>query len=595
MQRRLFLALAGAHVGAVALKPLDAHAASFAKTQIISGEMHYVRVPRSYWRARMRMARAMGLNAITTYAFWNVHEEERGSYDFSDWRDIATYVRTAHEEGLNVILRPGPYVCAEWDFGGYPAWLIADEQTIPRSRDERFMAAARTWLKRLGEELAPLQQSRGGPIIAVQVENEYGSFGDDHAYMHEIADAIAAAGFERSLFYTADGADQLPAGTLPEMPCVANFGVGDARGELAKLAKFRPGGLKMCGEYWDGWFDHWGDPHNVTDPVTSERELEWMLANGYSVSLYMFHGGTNFAGMNGANGGGSEKYQPTTTSYDYDAPLDEAGRPTEKYRRFRSVIAKHTGGDPPSVPRAPLTSAIAPFELTSHADFRSMLGTPIESERPRHIEAYGQAYGYTLYRTTVAKPFEGALRFGDVRDYAVVFVDGVVAGTLDRRRGEKSLSIKAHRSATLDVLVENTGRVNFGKHFIEDRKGIIAPVLLGDEELTAWRAFPLTMRDRSGLAFSSTEVSGPAFHRGTFVLRTPTDTFLDVRMLGKGMLWVNGHNLGRFWSVGPQFSLYAPASVLRPGENEVVAFDLLERSVRRLSGLTDPLYAPIAE
>jgi beta-galactosidase len=536
------------------------------------------------------MARAMGLNAITTYTFWNVHEEEPGIYDFSDWRDVAAYVRTAREEGLDVVLRPGPYVCAEWDFGGYPAWLIADDDTLPRTRDERFLVPARAWLKRLGQELAPLQRAHGGPIVAVQIENEYGSFGSDREYMRAIRDAIADAGFDRSLFYTADNADDLPAGTLPELPCVANFGVGNATRELSKLSAFRPGGVKMVGEYWDGWFDHWAEPHNVTDPQAAERELEWMLANGYLVSLYMFHGGTNFAGMNGANYSDATVYQPTTTSYDYDAPLDEAGRPTDKYHRFRKVIAAHSKTALPAIPAVPRVQAIPPFELSEHADFRALLGTPIESEVPRHIEAYGQGYGYTLYRTTIGRACAGELRFGEVRDYAVVMIDGEVAGRLDRRNGEKSLQISAQSGAVLEILVENSGRLNFGKQFNIDRKGIIAPVTLGVEEFTGWRVYPLPMRNLDALAFSSEEIIGPAFHRGTFTLYEPVDSFLDVRAFGKGMLWVNGHNVGRFWSVGPQCTLYVPGAFLRAGDNEVVAFDLLERSVRHLEGLANPLY-----
>ncbi len=276
--------------------------------QIISGEMHYPRIPREYWRARLKMARAMGLNTISTYVFWNLHEPKPGVYDFSGQLDVAEFIREAQEEGLHVILRPGPYVCAEWDLGGLPSWLLADPQIILRSDDPKFMQPVERWLKRLGQELAPLQATRGGPIFAVQVENEYGSFDSDKEYMRHIYDLIAAAGFGESLLYTADGPEQLPKGTLPGVPAVVNFGPGETKEAFAALAKFRPGQPLMAGEYWAGWFDHWGGKHAATDTAEQVRDLKWMLAQGYSVNLYMFHGGTTFGFMNGANFG--KGYEP---------------------------------------------------------------------------------------------------------------------------------------------------------------------------------------------------------------------------------------------------------------------------------------------
>lgn len=261
--------------------------------QIISGEMHYARIPREYWRSRLKMARAMGLNTITTYVFWNVHEAKPGVYDFSGNADIAEFLREAQQEGLYVILRPGPYACAEWEFGGYPAWLLKDPEMKVRSRDPKFLAAARSWLLRLGKEAAPLQIGNGGPIIAVQVENEYGSYGDDHEYMEDIHHILVDAGFTKSQLYTADGADELTRGSLPELPAVINFGTGEAKGEFAKLHKLRPEGPFMSGEYWAGWFDHWGSPHETRSPQQEADEIGWMLEQGYSVSMYMFHGGTS--------------------------------------------------------------------------------------------------------------------------------------------------------------------------------------------------------------------------------------------------------------------------------------------------------------
>lgn len=311
--------------------------------QILSGEMHYPRVPRAYWRARFRMARAMGLNTITTYVFWNLHEPRPGVYDFTGQNDVAEYIREAQQEGLNVILRPGPYVCAEWELGGYPSWLLKDRALTLRSTDPKYIAAMNHWFARLAREISPLLIQNGGPIIAIQVENEYGSFGDDHSYMEAVKSALLNSGLAApsTLLYTADGADQLPKGSLPELPAVINFGSGDAKQEFVKLKTLRPDGPFMSGEYWAGWFDHWGEHHHVTDAASNAAEYEWMLRQGYSVSMYMFHGGTSFGFMNGANSNGSN-YEPDTTSYDYDAPLNEGGQPTPKFMAFRDIITRVT-------------------------------------------------------------------------------------------------------------------------------------------------------------------------------------------------------------------------------------------------------------
>ena len=324
--------------------------------------MHYARIPRAYWRDRLRMAKAMGLNTVTTYVFWNVHEPRPGVYDFSGNLDVAEFVREAQQEGLYVILRPGPYSCAEWEFGGFPAWLLKDPTMVVRSRNPKFLAAARAWLLRLGRELAPLQIGNGGPIIAVQVENEYGSFGNDHAYMEEIHHDLVDAGFTKAQLYTADGPDEVPAGSLPELPAVINFGPGEAQRSFATLKKLRPEGPFMNGEYWDGWFDHWGAPHAHTDAQQQASDLDWILHQGYSISIYMFHGGTSFGWMNGANSNG-KNYEPDVTSYDYDAALDESGHPTPKYFLFRDVIAHDTGITPPPVPTAPSAIAIPAFTM----------------------------------------------------------------------------------------------------------------------------------------------------------------------------------------------------------------------------------------
>jgi beta-galactosidase len=347
--------------------------------QIISGEMHYPRIPRAYWRDRMRKARAMGLNTICTYVFWNLHEPKPGQFDFSDNLDVAAFVRDAQKEGLFVILRPGPYVCSEWDFGGYPAWLLADGRIKVRSQDPRFMEAGARYLERLGEELAPLQSSRGGPIIMVQVENEYGSFGDDHEYMEKIRDAVRNAGFDVQLF-TADGPGQVPAGALDDLPAAFNFG-GGAPGAYDEVRKHRPTGPMMCGEFWCGWFDHWGSAHANVFAKPKADDLDWMLSHNVSVNFYMFHGGTNFGWMAGAN---SPPYAPDVTSYDYESPLSEDGRPTEKFTAFRDVILKHlpVGTKLPKMPAPQPVISIPSITLDRSVSLWAALPKPVHAEEP---------------------------------------------------------------------------------------------------------------------------------------------------------------------------------------------------------------------
>lgn len=565
--------------------------------QIISGEMHYSRIPREYWHDRLRKARAMGLNTISTYVFWNYHERTPGRYDFSGQRDIAAYIRAAQEEGLFVILRPGPYVCSEWDLGGYPAWLLADTTLLLRSTDPKFTGPAERWLDRLGEELSPLLATHGGPIIAVQVENEYGSFDDDKDYLRWQVEALRHAGLGDALLYTADGDVQLPKGTLPDLPAVVNFGPGDADGAFARLHEFRPHEPLMSGEYWAGWFDQWGRPHHETNAEEQARELEWMLSHGYSVNIYMFHGGTSFGFMNGANGSPDENdYWPQTSSYDYDAALDESGRPGPKYYAFRDVIARHRAGDSlPPVPDTPPPIEIPPFPLDQVAPLSTVLGDGIEIERPRSMEELGQSYGYILYRTHVAggNGSSSELAIDEVRDYARVYVNDSLAGTLDRRLGENHLALRIPEGgATLDILVENMGRINFTRALRDERKGITHSVTLDGRELTGWTVFPLPFDSLDAIPFRerpTADSHGPALYRGTFTLVHPGDTFLDLRGWGKGTVWVNGHHLGRFWEIGPQQTLYLPGAWLREGVNEVTVFDFDVPARRTLAGLSHPI------
>ncbi len=558
--------------------------------QIISGELHYERIPREYWRDRLQKARAMGLNTISTYVFWNVHEPKPGVYDFSGSLDVAAFIRIAQDEGLHVILRPGPYACAEWDLGGLPAWLLADPNIVLRSADEKFLGPAERWLNRLGRELAPLQLTHGGPIIAVQVENEYGSFGNDKNYMNRVLAALKNAGLGEVLLYTADGGDELPAGTLPGIHAVVNFGPGEAKAEFAKLQKFRPGKPMMSGEYWDGWFDHWGDKHQTTNVAQQAQELDWILSQGYSINLYMFHGGTSFGFMNGANW--EKRYEPDVTSYDYDSPVSESGALTKKFFAFRDVIAKHRPGEKfPDAPSALPVIEIPEFELSESAPLWSNLPAPISVDKPRPMEMFGQSYGYILYRTKVKAPLSGELKINELRSYARVYVNGKLAGTLDRRKKQDHLSITAGGETTIDILVEGTGRINFTTELRNERQGIGGPVTFAGNELTDWEVFPLPMDDLSHLQFSKRigSPNAPFFYRGRFDLQNTGDTFLDTRGWGKGAVWINGHALGRFWNLGPQQTLYVPAPWLVKGTNEIVVFAQDKPKSRRIHALRDPV------
>jgi beta-galactosidase len=560
--------------------------------RVISGEMHYPRIPRAYWRSRLRMAKAMGLNTITTYVFWNEHEPRPGVYDFSGNDDVAEFVREAQQEGLYVILRPGPYVCAEWEWGGYPSWLLKDHSVVVRSNDPKFMGPTAQWIKRLGQELAPLQIGNGGPIIMTQVENEYGSYGKDHAYVEQIHKALVDAGFTKSQLYTADGPEEVPDGSLPELPVGINFGgggAGAAQQAFETLKKIRPNGPFFNSEYWAGWFDHWGGKHAHTSVENEAANLDWMLRQGDSVSIYMFHGGTSFGWMNGANIDDGV-YEPDVTSYDYDSPLDESGRPTPKYIAFRDVITKATGVTPPAIPEVAAPIAIPPVTMVEAASLWSNLPKPIHSEQVLSMEDVDQAYGYILYRKKLKATASGELMIDELHSYAQVYLDGKLVGTLDRRLKQDHLALSTtKRGAWLDILVENTGRVNFGHGIGGERAGITKQVTLNGTPLLGWKIFSLPMTAVNKLNYSTKPCEGACFYRGNFDLATVGDTFLDTSQFTKGELWLNGQALGRIWNIGPQRALYAPGPWLMNGRNELVVFDIRGKMGAAVRGLEEPV------
>jgi beta-galactosidase len=562
--------------------------------QIVAGEIHYARIPREYWRARLRMAKAMGLNTITTYVFWNFHEPRPGVYDFTGQYDVAEFVREAQSEGLWVNLRPGPYSCAEWEWGGFPAWLLKDHGIVVRSADPKFMDPARRWLLRLGKELAPLQIDHGGPIIRVQVENEYGSFGSDHSYMEQIRRDMLDAGFDQSLLYTADNPEHIPNGSLPDLPAGINFAPGNAPKAFATLHQLRPDGAFMATEWWDGWFDYWGGAHHALDAKAQADELQWILSQGYSISIYMVHGGTSFGWMNGAMMHPS--YQPDVTSYDYDSAIDESGRPTAKYYLFRDAIAKATGVTPPPIPVVDPPIATPAAEFNESASLWQALPQPFASAQILTMEDLNQAYGYILYCTTIHGPAAGDLVVDELHDYARIYANGGLIGTLDRRLDQNHLKIDLTAPNTrLDILVENSGRVNFGREIRGERQGITKQVTLNGKLLTGWQIYSLPMANPEKLNFHAADCTGPCFYRGTLQVDRPGDTFLDTSSIVKGFVWVNGHALGRAWNIGPQKTLYLPGPWLHPGANKIIVFDLDAAPGRTVAGRATPnLGAPAA-
>ncbi len=559
-----------------------------------SGEMHYARVPREYWRDRMKKMRAMGLNTLCMYSFWNLHEPRRGEYDFTGNLDIAAYIKMAQEEGLWVIVRPGPYSCAEWEFGGYPWWLLQTPGIKVRTRDPRFIAAASKYMRRLLTHVAPLQITRGGPIIMVQVENEYGSFGSDHEYMNAIRKMIVDSGIDVTL-YTADGSSpkMLSGGTLPDLPAVVNFG-GAPQREFENLAKFRPGGPRMCGEYWVGWFDHWGEKHHTGDNSVHLAGIDWMLERKIGFNLYMVHGGTSWGFMNGANFevGENGGYQPDISSYDYDSPIDEAGRTAPKFKLYRDVISKHLGPGEvlPELPDPLPMISIARFELTESASMFDLARDPVRAPAPKTFEALGQGYGFVLYRTQSSKLLNARLEINELRDYGIVFEGGRRLGELDRRLHQNSLDVTLEGGENLDILVENMGRTNFGPKLLDDAKGITQNVTLNGKPLSPWSMFRLPLTDLKGLKFTSKPATAPAFYRANFELQSTGDTFFDMRGWGKGNIWVNGHNLGRHWRIGPQRSAFCPGVWLNQGRNEIVVLDLESGSSRFISSGTHAIW-----
>ncbi len=566
------------------------------KFKIIAGGIHYFRVVPEYWRDRLEKIKALGCNTVETYIAWNMHEVKRGVFDFTGICDIKRFIETAQELGLYVIVRPSPYICAEWEFGGLPAWLLAEDGMRLRSSYQPYLDAVDSYYKELFKILTPLQITKGGPIIMFQVENEYGAYGEDTEYLKSIRDMMVKYGAEVPMF-TSDGpwGDYLACGGIPGVLQTGNFG---SKGhEQFKILRKRIGENKplMCTEFWVGWFDAWGDEkHNTGDTAEHVKALDEILTEG-SVSIYMAHGGTNFGFTSGANY--YDQLKPDVTSYDYDALISEDGELTEKYHAFKKVIEKYV-----KIPKIQFTAEIkkkayGKAVLTSSMNLNeaiSYISEKHESNSPTCMEKLGQNYGYILYRSELIK--DGCIekfRLMGANDRAKVYLDGKEILTLydtdllKEVRVGKAVEGTAAVGTELTILMENMGRVNYGYFMEKQRKGIDGAVLINGHQHYKWEEYTLPLNNLEKLPFNDQTGKAlygvPAFYRYEFEADEQGDTFLDMTGFGKGCAFINGFNLGRFWEIGPQKRLYVPGPLVKPGKNEIIIFETEGRACDTVS------------
>ena len=554
--------------------------------QIISGEMHPARIPAEYWRHRIQMAKAMGCNTIAAYIFWNYHETSEGVYDFTTWnKDLAKFIRIAQEEGMWVLLRPGPYVCAEWDFGGLPTYLLKNLDIKVRCMDTQYMKAAENYFGKLAEIIKPLLVSNGGPILMLQIENEYGSYGNDHEYLKNLSDIWRRNGITIP-FFTADGPTQpmLEVGSLSG--CAIGLDSGSEQKDFDLASRINSEVPIFSSETYSGWLTHWGEKWATPDTASLMKELRFLLSNKKSFNLYVIHGGTNFGFTAGANSGG-KGYEPDVTSYDYNAPIDEQGMPTPKFYALRKLIGSF-GNKLAEVPSPIASIEIPEIQMNIYSSIWNNLPPAIRLVQPKTFEELNQNQGYMLYKTTLLGHKSGKLDITDLHDYATIFLNGKFIGNLDRRDELTSIKIPKTdvKDPVLEILVEGMGHINFAQHII-DRKGITDRVTLNGMTLMNWEAYSLPMNEDyiSSLKPSNNTDKFGIFFKGSFSLSDVGDTFFDLSKYSKGVVWVNGHNLGRFWEIGPQFRLYCPAIWLNKGTNEIIVFDSHQTEAKTVKGL----------
>jgi beta-galactosidase len=562
--------------------------------QFISGEMHPARIPREYWRHRIQMAKAMGCNTIAAYIFWNYHESKPGVFDFkSENRDVAEFIKICQQENMWVLLRPGPYVCAEWDFGGLPAWLLKIPDIKIRCMDTRYMKAVTAYIDRLSAEIRSLQCTEGGPILMVQLENEYGSFGNDKQYLEELRKCWLKNGITVP-FYTADGPTSymLEAGNIDGAAIGLDSGGNEKDFEQAK--KRNPNVPAFSSETYPGWLTHWGEQFAKPDTNGLKKEVEFLLTHKKSFNLYVIHGGTNFGFTAGANAFSPSQYQPDITSYDYDAPINEQGRPSSKYFMLRNLVKKYVSYKLPDVPGRVPVIEIPPVEMKQTSSIWQNLPPPFYSPQPVPMEMLDQDQGLILYRTRLIGHKGGKLTILEPHDYALVFLNHKFIDTVFRDGGKWTIDLPAPdvvvNDPVLEILVEGMGHINFAQ-FMIDRKGITDRVTLNGMTLMNWEMYPLPMdyemmeRGTNTTAGLSNDKEG-LFFSGKFNLEVTGDVYFDMSGYSKGIVYVNGHNLGRYWNAGPQKRLYCPGPWLKKGENEIIVFDLHRPKATAISGKT---------
>ena len=562
-----------------------------------AAEVHYPRIPRPYWEHRIKMCKALGMNTLCIYVFWNIHEQREGQFDFTDNNDVAEFCRLAQKNGMYVIVRPGPYVCAEWEMGGLPWWLLKKKDIRLRERDPYFLERVKIFEQKVGEQLAPLTIQNGGPIIMVQVENEYGSYGEDKPYISEIRDCLRGIYGEKLTLFQCDWSSNFEKNGLDDLVWTMNFGTGaNIDHEFARLKQLRPNAPLMCSEFWSGWFDKWGANHETRPAKDMVEGMDEMLSKNISFSLYMTHGGTSFGHWAGANSPG---FAPDVTSYDYDAPINEYGGTTEKFFQLRKMMQKYSKTPLPAIPARPANMINIPaFEMKEHADILLGADSLVMNSPLRTMEELNQGWGSMVYITSLPDiDTPSVLTLNDGHDFAQVFIDSTYIGKIDRVRNEKSLLLPAvKKGQELKILIEAMGRINFGRA-IKDYKGITESVTLSTDKdgheliwnLKRWDIF--TIPDSYAAAKKALDTAkrdsltkmmfkGSGYYRGYFNLRRVGDTFLNMENWGKGQVYVNGHAIGRFWSIGPQQTLYVPGCWLKKGKNEVVVLDVVGPSAK---------------
>ena len=558
-----------------------------------AAEIHYPRIPQPYWEHRIKMCKALGMNTVCIYVFWNIHEQREGQFDFTGNNDVAAFCRLVQENGMYVIVRPGPYVCAEWEMGGLPWWLLKKKDIRLREQDPYFMERVKIFEQKVGEQLASLTIQNGGPIIMVQVENEYGSYGENKPYVSEIRDCLRGIYGQELALFQCDWASNFEKNGLDDLVWTMNFGTGaNIDQQFRRLGELRPNAPKMCSEFWSGWFDKWGAQHETRPAKDMVDGMDEMLSKGISFSLYMTHGGTSFGHWAGANSPG---FAPDVTSYDYDAPINEQGLPTSKYWELRTMMQKYAEGRLLAVPKAAMPIVSVPqFRLEKVMDLCGLVTKRVENRDVLTMEDMDCGWGMIQYTTTLPDiPRKSVLTLNDCHDYAQIWVNHQFVGSIDRVKNEKSLLLPpVKKGDVLNILVEAMGRINFGRA-IKDFKGITSDVQLQTEQDGHEMTYTLkhwvirTMADdyeaiKAAMASNRVEVkdneaivSDGGYFKGEFTLKKVGDTFLNFEAFGKGQVWVNGHAMGRIWHIGPQQTLYVPGCWLKKGKNEVIVLDIV--------------------